>query len=283
LDDTQIRQLDENVKKAKRDLKESIWRTYKCLMLLAKDNTLKKVDMGLVHSSAAPDLVTFVLNRLSQDGDIEKGISPQFLVRNWPAMKEWPTKSVRDAFFASPKFPRLLNPDAVREAIQRGVGNGLLAYVGKAGSGEYKPFFFNQGIMTGDIEFSDEMFIITKEAAEAYRKARATEPTSGQRPPEAEQPKPLQPEPGASSKPPEKPADQPEQLTFNGLTWTGEIPPQKWMNFYTKVLAKFASGQGLKLKLNVEVKPDGGISKQRLEETKAALRELGLDDELTSL
>jgi hypothetical protein len=105
LDDTQIRQLDENVKKAKRDLKETIWRTYKCLMLLAKDNTLRKVDMGLVHSSAAPDMATLVINRLSQDGDIEKGISPQFLVRNWPGMKEWSTKSVRDAFSRRPSSP----------------------------------------------------------------------------------------------------------------------------------------------------------------------------------
>ena len=47
--------------------------------------------------------------------------------------------------------------------------------------------------------------------------------------------------------------------------WTGEVPPQKWMNFYTKVLSKFAAGQGFKLKLTVEVKPDGGVSKQRLE------------------
>jgi len=62
-----------------------------------------------VHSSAAPDLATLVVTRLSQDGDIEKGVSPQFLVRNWPAMKEWSTKSVRNAFFATPKFPRLLS------------------------------------------------------------------------------------------------------------------------------------------------------------------------------
>ena len=54
------------------------------------------------------------------------------------------------------------------------------------------------------------------------------------------------------------------------------------MNFYTKVLAKYAASRGLKLKLHVEIKPEGGISKQKLEETKAALRELGLPDDLTS-
>ena len=33
-------------------------------MLLGKDNTVKTVDLGLVHSSAAPDLATLVINRL---------------------------------------------------------------------------------------------------------------------------------------------------------------------------------------------------------------------------
>ena len=67
---------------------------------------------------------------------LESGISPSFLVRNWPAMKEWQTQSVRDAFLASPKFPRLLSADAIRDTISRGVANGLLAYVGKTGSGD---------------------------------------------------------------------------------------------------------------------------------------------------
>src|SRR5262249_31960703 len=56
------------------------------------------------------------------------------------------------------------------------------------------------------------------------------------------------------------------------MRWTGEIPPQKWMNFYTKVLSRFASSKGLKLTISVEVSPEGGISKQKVEETKTALR-----------
>ena len=48
------------------------------------------------------------------------------------------------------------------------------------------------------------------------------------------------------------------------------------------LLSKFATTKGLKLRLSVEVAPEGGISKQKLEETKAALRELGLSDDLTS-
>ena len=69
---------------------------------------------------------------------------------------------------------------------------------------------------------------------------------------------------------------------FASMAWTGEVPPQKWMKFYTAVLSKFAATKGLKLKLTVEVAPEGGISKQKIEETKAALRELGLPDDINS-
>jgi hypothetical protein len=62
--------------------------------------------------------------------------------------------------------------------------------------------------------------------------------------------------------------------------WTGEVPPQKWMNFYTKVLAKFASARGLKLTVKVEAAPESGVSQEKPDETKSALRELSLNDDV---
>jgi hypothetical protein len=50
------------------------------------------------------------------------------------------------------------------------------------------------------------------------------------------------------------------------------------MNFYTKVLSKFAASKGLKLTVRFELGGNGPISQQKIEETKVALRELGLDD-----
>lgn len=279
LDEPQVHQLAENLKKARRDLKETIWRTYKNLMLLGKDNTVRRIDMGLVTSSAATDLLSLIVTRLSSDGDLEtKGISPSFLIRNWPpAFKEWSTKSVRDAFFASPQFPRLTNPDLLKETISRGVGNGQLAYIGKTTSGEYKPFCYNKALMTADVELSEDMFIVTKETAEAYLKNRAA-PSSAATvnvPPTDSAGKPVAP-----AVPP--PTVQPALVPANAsaLTWTGDIPHQKWMTFFTKVLSKFASARGLRLTVKVEASPEGGVSKQKLEETKSALRELGLNDEI---
>jgi hypothetical protein len=44
------------------------------------------------------------------------------------------------------------------------------------------------------------------------------------------------------------------------------------------VLPRFTISKGLKLQVSVEVSDEEGISEQKIEETKVALRELGLDD-----
>ncbi len=61
----------------------------------------------------------------------------------------------------------------------------------------------------------------------------------------------------------------------------GDVPAQKWMNFYTKILSRFAATSGLKLSIQVEISPPDGLSKQALEETRNALRKLGLDDNIS--
>jgi hypothetical protein len=249
-----------------------------------------EVDLGLVHSSSVTGgIATLFINRLRQDGDLEESISPNFLVRNWPGLTEWSTKSVRDAFFASPKFPRLLKADVVKDTIARGVSTGHIAYVGKAANGEYQPFIYGVHLDTAEVEISEDVFIITREVAETYKQSKETpRPTA---PPVVE----TLSEPGGGYTPttgggttPTGVIEVPVPLgkgTPSGdrvtqLMWTGEVPAQKWMNFYTKVLSKFAAGKGLKIKIEVEVLQADSISEQKVEETKVALRELGLEDDV---
>ena len=78
----------------------------------------------------------------------------------------------------------------------------------------------------------------------------------------------------------EKIVPLPSSVEIAALRWSGEVPAQKWMNFYTKVLSRFATTKSLRLTVAVEVAPEGGVSKQSVEETKTALRELGLKDDL---
>ncbi len=278
-DESDIRQLKENVKKAQRDLKESVWRAYKKLVLLGKDNIIRIVDLGLVHSSAADSPITFIVNRLIQDGDIEKGISPNYLVRNWPpAFTEWSTKSVRDAFYASPLFPKLLNGDEIKDTIARGVNSGIIAYIGKK-NGDYEPFVHAQGLDRTDVEISNDMYIITKETAEAYKRSKeipkdkkTQDYASIKKPDEAEKvPEKVQEEPTD---------DFPKKKGITRIEWTGDVPPQKWMNFYTKVLSRFAADSKITINLNVQIGKNEGISSRKIEETKSALKELGLDDKI---
>jgi len=100
---------------------------------LGKDNKIRTIDLGLPTSSSAESMCKFILLTLRQTNDVEKDVSPRFLVRNWPpAFIEWSTRAMRDAFFASPQFPRLLNAEVVKDTIARGVSEGHLAYVGKS-------------------------------------------------------------------------------------------------------------------------------------------------------
>ncbi len=74
---------------------------------------------------------------------------------------------------------------------------------------------------------------------------------------------------------PVPPRDKPASLS-----WSGEVSPQKWMNFYTKVLTRFVKAENLKIIVSFEASSKDGISDQQIEETKASLRELGLDDDV---
>jgi hypothetical protein len=336
LDDGQKRQMAEHIKKAQRDLREAVWRTYKHLVLLGKDNTPQHKDLGLVHSSAANDLVSFILNRLRGDGDVEPGVSPTFLVRHWPAMKEWSTKAVRDAFFASPLFPRLLNGDSVRETIARGAENSVLAYVGKGRAGRYEPFVFGSSLAPGEVEISEEMLVIPGEEAKkhvepprlaslAVSPAQATvEPGKKQTfralgldqhgrdidagpvawtatggAVDADGVFLAGPDEGSFlltataggvrgtasvtvARPGAPPPKPPVAKEPSSLCWEGRVPAQKWMNFYTKVLSRFTASKELRLTVRFDLEAEGPISRQKIEETKVALRELGLEDQITT-
>jgi hypothetical protein len=130
------------------------------------------------------------------------------------------------------------------------------------------------------VEFSDDMFLITRDAAEAYLKARETSaPPASLGAPVAPAPAPAPPSSteGGDDFVLTPPAVAPAPKR---IRWSGEVSSQKWMNFYTKVLARFATGTDLRLSVQLEVDQQEGISKQKIDETKVALRELGLKDDL---
>jgi hypothetical protein len=80
------------------------------------------------------------------------------------------------------------------------------------------------------------------------------------------------------AKEPAPPPPPPEHPTR--LIWSGDVAPQKWSQLYMKVLSKLVSGGEVRLRVDIEATLDNGPTDQRLDETKAALRELGLNDDV---
>lgn len=170
----------------------------------------------------------------------------------------------------------------------RGVENGELAYVGRTAAGKYDPFYFRQRLNPADIEFSADRFIIKAETAQAYLAAQP--PVVIQAETEEDRTGPGTPtgdgaEPGETKSAPNRPLTLPAAgpPTMAGPRWSGEVPLQKWVLFYNKVLARFAHFQGVTLTVTVEVSPSGGLPALPLEEMRSALRELGLDDRVTEM
>ena len=333
LDAYQRKQIDEDIETASRDLTESVWRAYRNVMYLGPDNQIETLDLGLVTSGAAQSLTRFVLLVLKQKDITTPSVLPDYLVRHWPpALREWSTKRVRDAFFASPLFPRLLSPETLKETVAQAVSKGQLAYVGKAPNGGYDPFLYETAIAERDVDMSDDRFIITSAEAARYKQ-----------PPRLEKllvtPERRQFRPGTKHMFTLKATDQfgrdyrpgnvrweaaggeigpdgaftagAEQGSFvvsantegliataeititeekrsepssptgrSRLKWSGEVAHQTWTNLYRKVLARLVSAGDVKIRVSIEADLEQAGAAQQIEEMKAALRGLNLDDDI---
>jgi len=303
LSEAQRSQLPGNLSRARGDLREVVWRTYSKVYVLGKEAKVRAIDLGRHNSSSADGLFQLIVRELRRYDDIADQISPTFLVRYWPpALQEWSTKAVRDAFFAAPEFPRITNELVVKQAIASGVANGILAYVSKLPDGSYVQFAYKTPADATAIAISDDMYIITAQVADAYLAAQAAAAAAKQDAPDAgakqvsngkgaydvdgkgsggAQPQPTALDDGdadgLSGGEPVPPIN-PSGERHTTLTWEGELPHQKWMNFYMKVLTRFASDHAIALHLRVEIGKNEGISAQKIAEMQAALRELGLED-----
>lgn len=319
------------------------------MFLLSKDNTLKNLDLGQITSSMAPSICDLVVNQLVKDDEITAIVGPNKLVRLWPpALTEWSTKAVRDAFFASPALPRLLDPHSIRRTIADGVTSKLFGYASRDASGQLQLDCFGESLSEQEVEISDDLFILRAQDAERliepphlYRlvlqpstidvgpsehitfKVSGVDQYGQSFPvknatwsaPECTvnnegsfqanslpglylvtvQVDDLQAEAKVRVKPPiistpvppreeYQTAEEEHPLGYSEqkIRWSGTIPPRKWMNFYTKVIAKLANSPGLTVQVSLEAPAEGDSASAKIEDIKSALRELGLDENVSS-
>ena len=59
--------------------------------------------------------------------------------------------------------------------------------------------------------------------------------------------------------------------------WSGEVPHQRWSQFYNRVLMRHVMGKKLKLKVDVRLED---VTAEDVEQMRIALQELGLDDDV---
>ena len=332
LDDTQKKQLIRGVGRAKADLKEAIWRTYRRLYFLDKSNALQETDLGQITSSMASSLVELIINRLVKDDEVTDGVGANRLLKYWPpALDKWSTKGVRNAFYSSPALPRLLRSDSVKRTIADGVTQSLFGYAREDSSGGITLEKFGESMAEGDVEIADDVFILKADDArrllEPPKLARlkvvpeyvtiktgekATFTVTGVD--QYDQPFESGPvtwsatggeisdrgeftasdDPGAfavtaiaggidssvqvrvtkESEPGPGPGPTPPGKSV--IRWSGTVPAQKWMNFYTKVVSRHAANPNLRLTVSFEVSVDEGEASAREQEALTAIRELGL-------
>ncbi len=340
LEESQKRNLTRSLGRARSDLKEAIWRSYRHVFLLAENNRLKEVDLGQVTSSMASNYVDLLVNQLTRDDEITSSVGVNRLIRVWPpALTEWSTKDVRDAFFASPALPRLLEPDSIKRTIADGVSAKSLGYARRESDGLVLEKF-GDSMSDLEVEIDKDVFIlkaddaqklvepprldrllIQPDQAEANPGKRVTFSATGldqyghkydvkdvkwftsdggidenglliaadntgiytitaqvEGIQNSTQLRVTDKVPGGGG------GDESDDVGIEGVTirWQGDVPPQKWMNFYTKVLTRFVTEPGLKLQVSFEAPTEEAAAQNTLDQIKSALRDLGLGEDASA-
>lgn len=327
LDDRDKRELPESIRKAERDLQEAVWRSYNKLIVLTKDYGYRTIDLGLGHSSEGESLVAVYVSRLEEADEIvtAQTVNPRKIVENWaPAFVEWPTEQVRDAFYSSPRLPRVLHKTAIASTIARGVSDGVIGYF-TVDSPEVR---FGVPTSFSDIKISDEAYIVTAEEAmkrigpPVLAEIRVIPKAVGLRPgahhrflvqgfDQHAREMPV-PEVEWSATGGEISADgifkagsalglatvsavvgdltgQAEVIigedegpgpSVVSITWQGNLPHQRWIEFYQKVLSVHAASGSVESHVRVDIRPSTGTREDVIGRLRASLKELGLPDDL---
>ncbi|QEH31802.1 hypothetical protein OJF2_02670 [Aquisphaera giovannonii] len=341
LDEPQKRSLNQSLGRAKADLREALWRSYRHILMLNKGNAIKDVDLGQINSSMASTLPDLIVGTLIKDDEITDKVGGSRLVRYWPpALTEWPTKAVRDAFYASPALPRLIDPNIIKRTISDAVSSKFVGYARKVGARTVLERF-GEALGEHEVEISEDYVLLRAEDAQKllepprlhqlaihpgridvhpgelatfslkgidqYGQPFTVESPEWSAPGcEVEQDGRVRVGPDAGVfqvvarvgdvearaeirvQARHERGEQDDKAGGGTATkpkmirWRGTIPPQKWTNFYAKVVSPFALAQGLSLTAEIVIPadPDAGLSSAQVEKIRAALKDLKLDEQV---
>jgi hypothetical protein len=89
------------------------------------------------------------------------------LTKYWPpALAEWSTKALRDAFFSSPLLPRLVRGEVIKRTVAAGVTQGVIGYAHRDAGGRLVLDRYKESLSELEVEIADDVFILKSEDAQ---------------------------------------------------------------------------------------------------------------------
>lgn len=277
---TDLREIEIKVKEAEDAVRDEVWAGYRFVVLAdgAERDGLKVIDLGAGHSSGAESLCGRIIAALKAEALLNESVGAGYLDRNWPrAFAEsgaWPLSSLRQSFLNG-ALTRLLDPDAVlKQRITEFVRNGDFGLAsGPKGDGTYERVWSRgDAVSTDEVAFESAVFLLKRQTAEALKTGGTPPPGPGREPTGAGP----SPGPGPAPEPPgpgPEPAPEPREVV---LRIGGTVPPELWNRLGTRLLPKLRSGDGLRIRVDLEVTVAADMESGLRSDVKQAIDDLGL-------
>lgn len=216
-----------------------------------------------------------MIDALRSGALLNESVGAGYIERHWPpALKisgAWPLASLRQSFLNG-SLTRLVDPDMtlrgkVAEFVEYG-DFGLAS--GKGPDGNYERVWFKEILAADEVAFDADVFLLRREAAEAFKSGAPPEPEAD--PTDQPSPEPvtertllpgLGPTPGEQTK---------------SFRLVGTIPPELWNRLGTKILPKLRSGSDLRVGVDFAVTVSAASADSLASELQQILQELGLAD-----
>ena len=271
--------LQSRLREAEVIAKEEVWGDFRFAVVAdgQEPDGLKVIDLGAGHSSSGETLCGRVISALKSEALLNESVGAGYIERNWPpALKAegaWPLASLRQSFLNG-SLTRLVDPDSVLkgkivEFVERG-DFGLAS--GKKADGTFEHLWFEKPVDAAEVAFEPAVFLLRKGAAQMLKVGAPPTPPPGAL---------LGPGPVVTARPEPTPspgAVPPPGAATRTLRITGNVPPEVWNRFGTRVLPKLRSGSDLKIALEFSVAVPSGAADSLVGELRQILQELGVGD-----
>jgi hypothetical protein len=288
-----IKAVTATLKDAEEAAKDEVWASYRFVAVAdrAESDGIAVIDLGAGHSSGGDSLCGRVIAALKAESALNETIGAGYIQRNWPpALAKdgaWALSGLRKSFLDG-SLTRLVDPDKTLqgklcELVEKGdFGLGS----GRQADGSYQRLWFQEPVDPADVTFDKDVFLLTKQQAEALRQAeQQPAPGSGDGDGdgdgdgEADDMVPT-PDPQPDPEPAPEPSPDPAPATLR-LCVAGKIPPEVWNRVGTKILPKLRDREDFAITISLAADVASDVAPGLRTELAQALQDLGIADSVS--